>query len=108
MVASVSSGRRGDRRFARGDPGGVLRRSRHFHADLLTGAGGRLRLHGSCAHGDHRGVAVGLRFDGERPTEDAVDTHSTFSHVDHVDQQTRADPSRKSAGDLLAVRGGGD
>ncbi|COX35354.1 Uncharacterised protein [Mycobacterium tuberculosis] len=37
-----------------------------------------------------------------------MDTHSTFSHVDHVDQQTRADPSRKSAGDLLAVRGGGD
>ena len=58
-------------------------------------------------HGDHRGVAVGLRLDGERATEDGVDGLGPGLHIDHVDQQTRTDPGGEPARDLLAVGAGG-
>ena len=98
----------GDDRLACGDPGGVLRGGGHLDGDLLAGGGRRGRLDGTRAHGDHRGVAVGLGLDGERATEDRVDALGAFLDLDDIDQQTRTDAGGQPAGDLLAVGVGGN
>ena len=79
----------------------------HLDGDLLARAGGGLGLDRAGTHGDHRGVAVGLRLDGERATEDGVDAHCALLDLDHVDQQTGADAGGQPARDLLAVGAGG-
>src|SRR6185437_16929531 len=68
---------------------------------------GRFGIDRPGAHGDHRDVAVGLRLDGERATEDGVNGLGAGLDTDHVNQQAGTDPGGEPAGDFLAVGAGG-
>src|SRR5690625_3309054 len=97
----------GDDRFPRGDLGGVLGLLGHLDGDLLAGPVGRLGVDRAGPHGDHRGVAVGLRLHGERTAEDRVHHLGALLDVDDVDEQTRPDARGQPTGDLPAVGGSG-
>ena len=96
-----------DVRLDLGDLHATLLR-RNLDVDALARSSLRCGLDATGAHGEDRGVALGLRVDGERTTEDRVDADSAFLDVDDVGEHARAETHGKTACDLLAVGVGRD